>query len=360
LDADSGRHGHLGRDDSQRRDPSKALLFAAALFFSAASGPIPVLVFGTTEMARKILKIALPMVGILLAGAALVGFGISMIFGHRWRVAKAAHGQFHAGMTVQEIAAVFPTEFVSGSIAVPMRTEPCKLPNGKISPPEHSRMAFPKLPADDAEGIRLIEQADKMDSEIDDMERLDQHLREREEWKLLSNSWTTYIEYFLQPEFSQHLNPVAYLRRGTAYLELDDFTHGYGDLRTACQKKVKQACAAIMKLPQDQVAAWEAETRHAEETMASCEPVLNWYSLSGPVSDERFRLEVNVPEQKGTAKILLLSRTELAEMLGREFKGRYWIADFMFDSNDFRTFWFSFVVDREGKLKEVMPIRVQD
>ena len=221
-------------------------------------------------------------------------------------------------------------------------------------------MAFPKLPADDAEGIRLIEQADKMDSEIDDMERLDKHLREREEWKLLTNSWTTYIEYFSQPEFSQYLNPVAYLRRGTTYLELDDFTHGYGDLRTACQKKVKQACAEIKKLPQDQVAAWEAETRHAEETMAACEPVLNWYSLSGPVSDERFRLEVNVPGQKGTAKILLLSRTELAEMLGREFKGRDWIADFMFNSNDFRTFWFAFLVGREGKLKEVMPISVQD
>jgi hypothetical protein len=318
-------------------------------------------------MTRKILKIALTMVGILLAvatvlaaGAALVGFGILMIFGHSWRVAKAAHGQFHAGMTVQEIAAVFPTEFVSGSIAVPMRTEPCKFPNGKISPPEHYRMAFPKLPADDAEGTRLIEQADKMDSEIDDMERLDKHLREREEWKLLTNSWTTYIEYFSQPEFSQYLNPVAYLQRGTAYLELDDFTHGYGDLRTACQKKVKQACEEIKKLPQDQVAAWEAETRHVEETMASCEPMLNWYSLSGPVSDERFRLEVHVPGQKGTAKILVLPRTELAQMLGREFKGRDWIVDFMFNSNDFRTFWFSFVVDREGKLKEVMPIRVQD
>ena len=311
-------------------------------------------------MAGKILKIALAIATVLAVGVGLVGFGISMIFGHGWRVAKAAHGQFRAGMTVQEIAAVFPTEFAAGSISVPMRTEPCKLPNGKISPPEHYRMAFPKLPADDAEGIRLIEQADKMDSEIDDMERLDKHLREREEWKLLTNSWTTYIEYFSQPEFSQYLNPVAYLRRGTTYLELDDFTHGYGDLRTACQKKVKQACAAIKKLPQDQVAAWEAETRHAEETMAACEPVLNWYSLSGPVSDARFRLEVKVPGQKGTAKMLMLSRTELAEMLGREFKGRDWTADFMFNSNDFRTFWFSFLVDREGKLKEVLPIRVQD
>jgi hypothetical protein len=84
-------------------------------------------------------------------------------------------------MTVQEIAAVFPTEFVSGTISVPMRTAPCKSPNCKISPPEHYHMGFPKLPADDAEGTRLIEQADKMDSEIDDMERLDKHLREREE-----------------------------------------------------------------------------------------------------------------------------------------------------------------------------------
>lgn len=118
-------------------------------------------------MARKILKITLAIAAVLAVGVpvgvALVGFGISMIFGHGWRVAKAAHGQFHAGMTVQEIAAVFTTEFAAGSISVPMRTEPCKLPNGKISPPEHYRMAFPKLPADDAEGIRLIDQAGKMD-----------------------------------------------------------------------------------------------------------------------------------------------------------------------------------------------------
>jgi hypothetical protein len=311
-------------------------------------------------MTRKTLKILLITVGILLAFPVFVGFGIFMIFGRSWREVKAAHAQFHPGMTVQEIAAVFPTKFAHGSISPPMRTAPCKLPNGEISPPEHYSMDFPELPADDAEGIRLRERAENMDSEIGDMEKLDEHLREREEWKLLTHSWTAYIDYFSQPEFSQHLNPVAYLRRGTAYLELDDFTHGYSDLRTACQKKVKQACAEIKKRPQDQVAAWEAETRHAIETTVSCEPKLNWYSLSPPVSDERFRLEVNDLALEDTAKTLLLSRAELAELLGREYKGRVWMADFMFDSNDFRTYWFSFVVDRDGKLEEVLPIRVQD
>jgi len=332
-----------------------------------ASRPFFVLVFGTTEMARKLLKIVLMIVAIMVAvvivlaaGLAVVAFAISMIFGHSSRVAKAAQGQFRPGMNVQEIAAVFPTEYVSGSIAVPMRTEPCKLPDGKISPPEHYRLEFPRLPADDVEGLRLVTQAENMDSEIADMERLDQHLREREEWKLLTESWDAYIENFSQPDIARFLNPVAYLRRATAYLELDDFTHGYRDLRTACQKKVKEACTQIKKLPPEEVAEWEAETQHAEQTMVSCEPVLNWYSLSGPVSDERFRLEVKMPGQEGTAKILVLSRTELAEMLRREFRGRNWIANFMFDSNDFRTFWFHFLVNREGQLQEVSPITVQD
>ena len=305
-------------------------------------------------MLRKTLRVVLIIFGIVLGCFLIVVIAVIVYFGHPWRVVKAAQTQFRPGMDIRQIAAAFPTGYESGSIAVPMRTAPCRTESGEILPPEQRVILFPDIPEEDVEGNNLSWDARQIPLKLERMELLDKHLRDRKAWEILAQAWSAYMEDVPHPD------AVAFFRRGTAYLELGDFKRGYPDIRISCHMGLKQACAKVKELPQDEVVSFEAEEHRVRDTASSCEPDLNWYGLSGPVSDDRFRLKVNVPGQKGAAKVLVLSRTELADLIAKEFKGRDWIAEFMFGSNDFRTFWFYVVVNRDGKLKEVTPITVQD
>ena len=84
--------------------------------------------------------------------------------------------EFKPGMTVEQLVAVFPTDFFIASISVPLRTRPCKDAAGHILPPEEYPVYFPDMSDDDAQGKKLAWQAAQLPLRLDRFELLDKHL----------------------------------------------------------------------------------------------------------------------------------------------------------------------------------------
>jgi hypothetical protein len=262
--------------------------------------------------------------------------------------------KFKPGMTVEQLVAVFPTDFFIASINVPLRTWPCRDASGRISPPEEYPVYFPDMRDDDAQGKKLAWQAAQLPLRLDRFELLDKHLRTRNDWQILVQAWAAYIQD------SRPADAVAYCRRGSAYLAFNDFAHGYTDIRESCKLRCQECCTELKKLPQEKVTAFEAEEKRAAESALACEPPISSFSLPGPVTNGKFRLRTYLPDDAGEPKLKTVSRTEFADLLNREFKGREWIVGFTYLTGTPEHLSFHFVVGRDGIVKTVSPVRSWD
>jgi hypothetical protein len=302
----------------------------------------------------KMLRIVL-----YVAGALVAAFVIHLVVtmaraGQDVRHVDAVAERFHPGMTIDQIVAVFPTDFLSVTLAVSMRTKPCKTEAGEILPPEHYPVLFPDMPQGDSEANELSWQARQLPLTLETMEPLDKHLREHADWRILAQAWSAYLEDAKDP------SPVPYLRRGTAYLALDDFNLAYPDLEKSCELGSKDACAAVKKLPPEKTAAFDAEEQRTISTAPPCEPDLHWYSVAGPIQHEYFQVQVKGPGKSQQSGTVTLSRQQLAALLAREFKGRQWGIKFLFAPPGFVHYSFYLALNRDGKLESVTPVHAFD
>ena len=81
--------------------------------------------------------------------------------------------------------------------------------------------------------------AQQMPLRLDRTEFLDQHLRTRKEWDKVVRGWTVYIQ-----DKKNDAESDSFLRRGTAYLQNDDFDRGYKGLKAACIGQQGRLCRA--------------------------------------------------------------------------------------------------------------------
>jgi hypothetical protein len=133
------------------------------------------------------------------------------------RTGSSLSSKFTPGMTVEQMVAVFPTDFIVARIGVPMRTAPCRSASGEISQPDEYPVLFPDMKEDDKQGKKLAWEAAQLPLRLDRFELLDKHLRARKDWPLLIQAWTAYIQ---EPGNS---DAVAYCRGGSAHLAAGDF-----------------------------------------------------------------------------------------------------------------------------------------
>jgi hypothetical protein len=190
----------------------------------------------------RVVKIVLKVIGAILACIFLGITAFIAYLGHESRRVDAISREFVPGMTLEQLVAALPTDFFSASIGVLTRKEPCKDASGGISPPEEYPVLFPDMKSDDEEGKELAWDAAQIPFRLDRFELLDKHLRARRDWSILIQAWTSAIQD------SEHPNAIAYCRRGSAYLALDDFEHGYADTKKSCELGCKECCIGLKKV----------------------------------------------------------------------------------------------------------------
>jgi hypothetical protein len=299
---------------------------------------------------RTIFKaVAAITVCIVLGMAALIGY-----LGYQSRRVGDISRKFVLGMTVEQVAVVFPTDFFTARIGVPIRNGPCRDASGAISPPEEYPVLFPDMKDDDEKGKELARDAAQIPLRLDRFELLDKHLRARNEWSILIQAWTSYIQESRPPD------AIAYCRRGFAYLALSDFARGYADTKKSCELGCRECCTALRKLPPEKVAAIEATERRIADSAPACEPPVSSFSLLGPATDGKFNLRVYLPNATGDPMLKTVSRAEFADLLNREFKGREWNLGFTYLTATPQHLSFHLVVGRDGKVKEVSRVRGWD
>jgi len=296
---------------------------------------------------RKLLKFIGAIIAFIVVGLAWM-IGYLAYESHR---VGAISKQFKPGMTVEEAVAVFPTDFFSASIGVPSREGSCKNTSGAISPPEEAPVLFPEMEDGDAKGKELAWDAAQIPLRLDRFELLDKHLRERKNWSILIQAWTAYIQN------SEHPEAIAYCQRGSAYLVVGDFIRGYEDTKKSCQLGYQECCTDLRKLPREKVSAVEAKEKRIADDAPFCEPPAASFSMIGPVADDKFNLRINAPTGKGDPTQKTVSRAEFAELLNGEFRGREWGVGFTYMTATPEHLSFSFVVGRDGKLKEISRLR---
>ena len=294
---------------------------------------------------------------VLLSIGAVVVFAVTCMMAmlayltHRVDMVRHVADAIKPGMTINEVVAVFPADFFYARIGVPLPTNICKDVDGHIVPPYEESFWFPDTAEGDAEGEKLSWDARQSPLRLDRLELLDKHLRGRKDWDALVKMWTVYIQ-----DKRDQAEPVSFSRRGTAYLALDDFDHGYKDLKTACKLGSKEGCAAVAALPKFKVTTFEVQQRRIIATAPACELPVSSYDLQPSENLGDFSMQVYAPHSTGIPASKAVSRTKLAELFRREFAGREWGAEFTFQTETPLRLAFSFVVGRDGKVKEVCPV----
>jgi hypothetical protein len=309
---------------------------------------------------KLLLTIAVAIAGVVglidfLFVACIIAVPVDIV--HRGREVAQIAAAIKPGMTIDQAVAVFPMGFRYASISVPDRTSICKDAEGHIVPPDEDPVLWPDMAQGDTEGEKLSSDAGQSPLRLDRVELLDSHLRTRKDWDILVNLWTAYIQ-----DKKDHAESESFLRRGTAYLQRDDFDDGYKDLRTACELGKKEACTAMAGLPKEKVSAFDAAQQLAIANAPACEaPVSSFHLERSDVPDE-FELKVYTPNLKlgEMPPSNPVSRAQLADLFKREFTGREWGAEFTYDTDYPLRLTFDFVVGRDGRIQCVSPIRGWD
>jgi hypothetical protein len=187
------------------------------------------------------------------------------------------------------------------------------------------------------------------------MELLDQHLRTRKEWDKVVRGWTVYVQ-----DKKDDAESDSFLRRGTAYLQHDDFDRGYKDLKAARKLGSKEGCTALAALPKKQVTAFKARLQRAIADAPACEAPVSSFSLQPSENANEFEVQVYLPGPTERPPSKRVSRAEFGELLKREFSGREWGARFTYQTDFPLRLSFDFVVGRDGKVKCVSPVRGWD
>jgi len=279
----------------------------------------------------------------------------------KFRSACAATRDFKPGMTVPQMFASFPSNFSTVIIDVPLRQNACKASSGEIMPPDAYPVYFPEIPDSDVEGKHLATEAAQYPFHFDRFLRLDEHLRERREWPELIQAWTD----FIQDDNGSNNDAVyrkqvaeAYCRRGSAYLDKNDISQGFSDLRKGCRLGCKECCVTLAKLPSAQLKTLKQEEQRIKDNAEPCEGPVSSLLLSGPVVGDTFELKTHGPD--GTPGQRFVSRGELSAMVSREFAGRQWLLAFTFVTDTPAKVSFSVIVGRDGKVEEVSTPRIWD
>jgi hypothetical protein len=116
----------------------------------------------------------------------------------------------------------------------------------------------------------------------------------------------------------------------------------------------------LSKFPQEKVTALEAEEKRVSESAPACEPPVASFSLSGPVTDGKFKVRMYSPNGRIEPPLKELSRSEFTTLLNQESKTREWSVVFTYLTGTRRHLSFHVVVGRDGKIKEVSPVRSWD
>jgi len=204
----------------------------------------------------------------------------------------------------------------------------------------------------DREGEQLSWDARQIPLRFDRFDLLDRHLRTRKNWAVLVKVWTVYIQ-----DKKDQTETAAFSRRGTAYLQLDDFDDGYKDLKMACKLGSKEACAATTALPKQKVAESDGEQRRINASAPACEAPVASFSVQPSKNRDQFNLGIHAPGSTGIPATNLISRTQLNELLKREFSGREWGAAITYETATPMRLTFSFTVGRDGTVKGVTPVQ---
>jgi hypothetical protein len=275
----------------------------------------------------------------------------------RGREVKHIAAAIKPGMTIDQTVAVFPTGFWYANIGVPLRASICKDAEGHIAPADEHLVLFPDMAQDDTEGEELsLDARQLLPLRLDRFELLDRHLRTRKDWEILVNVWTAYIQ-----SKGDHAEPESFLRRGTAYLQRDDFDDGYKDLRKACELGNKEGCTALAGLPKQKVSAFDAAEQRAIANAPACEAPVPSFHLRQSDTPHEFELQVHTPglTERPTSKPV--SRAQLADLVKQKFAGREWVADFTYETAGLPLrFTFNFEVGRDGRIESVSPVRSWD
>jgi hypothetical protein len=214
---------------------------------------------GPVRLARRFVLIAVGAIAFVFVALAIATIAVLVSIAHRGREVKQIAAAIKPGMTIDQAVAVFPTGFWVANIGVPLRTSICKDADAHIVPADdHPVLFFPDMAQDDTEGERLSWDARQLPLRFDRLELLDRHLRSRKDWEILVNVWTAYVQ-----DKKDRAEPESFLRRGTAYLQRDDFDDGYKDLRIACELGNKEGCTALAGLPKQKVSAFDAAEQRA-------------------------------------------------------------------------------------------------
>jgi hypothetical protein len=302
----------------------------------------------------RAVQILLKSAAITLACAGLTITALVAYQEHESRPSTSITGKFTPGMTVEQMVAVFPTDFLVARIGGLMRTAPCRTASGEISAPDESPVLFPDMKDNDKEGKKLAWDAAQLPLRLDRFEHLDTYLRARKDWSLLIQAWTAYIQE------SGQSDAVAYCRRGSAYMAAGDFTHGYADTRKSCHLGATACCAELKKLPPEKVTAFEADENRVSESAPACEPPVSALSMFGPVTEGKFKLRRYAPNAVSQPQLQEFSRSEFRDLLNREYKDREWGIVFTYLTGPPRHLSCHLVFGRDGKIKEVSPIRSWD
>ncbi len=308
------------------------------------------------RLARRFLLIAVGAIVFVFGALFIATIAVLVSIVHRGREVKQIAAAIKPGMTIDQAVAVFPTGFWYANIGVPLRTSICKDAEAHIVPAdEHPVWPFPDMAQDDTEGERLSWDARQLPLRLDRFELLDRHLRSRKDWEILVNVWTAYIQ-----DKKDHAESESFLQRGTAYLQRYDFDDGYKDLRIACELGNKEGCTALAGLPKQKASAFDAAEQRAIANAPVCEaPVPSFHLQQSDIRDE-FELQVYTPELTERPPSKPVSRAQLADLVKREFAGREWGADFTYQTGFPLRLTFSFVVERDGRIRSVSPVRGWD
>jgi len=196
--------------------------------------------------------------------------------------------------------------------------EPCLNEYGNLQAKGEFAMPLPDLP--DQEGQQLLTAARQEPLKLENQEALDRYLRKQKDWRRIILAWGEYISA------GEHVGPVPFLRRGTAYRELGDYHNAYLDLDTACRLGNPRGCAALKGLPEKELADFAAKQKTLIEKAERCETETSDFVIGPTTVPDEFNVTEELPRGRTGGARHQLSRKELANLLSQAYADHHWSA----------------------------------
>lgn len=247
---------------------------------------------------------------------------------------------FQPGMTVEQVAEAFPTDFQLAYARQEHSLDACIDEYGRLSGAAlDSNMPLIDLPD---EGHQLLTDARQKPVAFERTEKVDAFLRKRQEWRRIKSVWSEYIVE------GNHVGAVPFLRRGTASYALNDYTDAWLDFSTACHLGNKERCKLLAGLPKKEIEAFATEQQSLRDKAAACEVEVASLVFRRPEGDS-----FTVCGQLFSASdCKIVSRKELPEKL-HHFDGRKWYVEFDYRRLPDDTPHFQIDFGRDGKVAKV-------